>query len=381
MSRSEEAGSGMRPRETTWKLERHSEAKHYTLRRYLQAWLPIMCSAQAGGHERLVLIDGFAGPGIYVEGQPGSPIIMLEAFLEHAQRQRITAELVYFFIEQDEARAARLADEIDKLGELPDQVRLEIKNDTFETAFSEVLAGVEAEGRELAPTFAFVDPFGYTGAPMSLTGRFLNFQQCEVMIYVPLSFVGRFVGREGQEDALTSLFGTTRWQEAIPMGWRRRRKFLHDLFRDQLKADCGLRFVRSFEILTNKPKSGYHLFFGTNSTVGLERMKSVMWAVDRVEGRRFKNATMPDQQVLFEPDEPDVTVLEQALREHFGTRVFTIDEAESFTLVQTPYLSKHLKKPILKRLELDGELDIVTAIVGRRKGTYADGRMTVRFSG
>jgi hypothetical protein len=216
---------------------------------------------------------------------------------------------------------------------------------------------------------------------MSLTGRFLNFQQCEVLIYVPLSFVGRFVGREGQEDALTSLFGTTRWQEAIPMGWRRRRKFLHDLFRDQLKADCGLRFVRSFEILTNKPNSGYHLFFGTNSTVGLERMKSVMWAVDRVEGRRFKDATMPDQQVLFEPDEPDVTVLEQALREHFGTRVFTIDEAESFTLVQTPYLSKHLKKPILKRLELDGELDIVTAIVGRRKGTYADGRMTVRFSG
>lgn len=338
-----------------------------------------MCSPQAGGHKRLVLIDGFAGPGIYVGGQPGSPIVMLQAFLEHAYRSRITAELVYFFIEQDDARVAQLESEVEALGSLPDQVTCQIMNDTFEHAFGEVLASVEARGSQLAPTFAFVDPFGYTGAPMSLTGRFLQFTQCEALIYVPLRFVNRFVGRAGQEDALTSLFGTTRWQEAIPLRGKRRLQFLHDLFRDQLKDDCGLRFVRSFEILSNKRNSGYHLFFGTNHVLGLERMKEIMWAVDRVGGRRFKDATRAGQQVLFEPDEPDVTVLERALREHFGTRIFTIDEAEDFTLVQTPYLKKHLKKPILKRLELDGRLDIVSARVGRRKGTYADGGMAVRF--
>jgi three-Cys-motif partner protein len=52
------------PKQTVWKLDRHSAAKHYLLRRYLQAWLPIMSSWQG----RLVLIDGFAGSGIYERG-------------------------------------------------------------------------------------------------------------------------------------------------------------------------------------------------------------------------------------------------------------------------------------------------------------------------
>jgi hypothetical protein len=43
---------------------------------------------------RLVLVDGFAGPGVYEGGEPGSPILMLRAFLDHAYRDRIRAELV-----------------------------------------------------------------------------------------------------------------------------------------------------------------------------------------------------------------------------------------------------------------------------------------------
>ena len=82
----------MPPKETVWKLDRHSAAKHFILRRYLQAWLPIMGSPRAG-NGRLVLIDGFAGPGIYKGDEPGSPIIMLQAYLEHAAREQITSEL------------------------------------------------------------------------------------------------------------------------------------------------------------------------------------------------------------------------------------------------------------------------------------------------
>jgi hypothetical protein len=64
--RSQDLGA-IPPKKTVWKLDRHSEAKHYLLRRYLQAWLPIMSSWQ----RRLVLIDGFAGPSVYEDGQAG----------------------------------------------------------------------------------------------------------------------------------------------------------------------------------------------------------------------------------------------------------------------------------------------------------------------
>ncbi len=65
---------------TRWKLEPHTAAKHEILRQYLNAWFPILGSQ----HERVVFLDGFAGPGIYEDGEPGSPIIALRTLLEHA---------------------------------------------------------------------------------------------------------------------------------------------------------------------------------------------------------------------------------------------------------------------------------------------------------
>jgi three-Cys-motif partner protein len=56
-------------------------AKHTILRAYLNAWRVIMGIRYKG---RLVLVDAFARPGISEDGEPGSPIIMFNAFLEHS---------------------------------------------------------------------------------------------------------------------------------------------------------------------------------------------------------------------------------------------------------------------------------------------------------
>ena len=125
---------------------------------------------------RLVLVDGFAGPGIYEDGQPGSPIIMLNAYLQHASRDSIDCEIVYLFIEQEAERATVLKGELAKLGKLPKNVKVDVINDTFENAFGEILDDIEGRDAKLAPTFAFLDPFGYSDAPMTLTGRFLRFR-------------------------------------------------------------------------------------------------------------------------------------------------------------------------------------------------------------
>jgi hypothetical protein len=41
---------------------------------------------------------GSRGPGVYADGEPGSPIIALKSFLEHRCREKITAELIYIFL-------------------------------------------------------------------------------------------------------------------------------------------------------------------------------------------------------------------------------------------------------------------------------------------
>jgi three-Cys-motif partner protein len=308
-------------------------------------------------HGRLVLVDAFAGPGRYVDGEPGSPLILLDAYLKHSYRARMKSEVVYLFIEERLDRVDHLRREIAKL-ELPANVKVQIEHGRYEAKFRSELEALQEEGKQLAPSFAFVDPFGYSDAPMDLTGQFLQFRRCEVLVYIPLPFIARFVGRQGQEQAMTSLFGTDRWRDAIAMDGDHRRAFLHDLFREQLRIN-GSRLVRSFEIQSGQG-NGYHLFFGTNNELGLARMKEAMWTADPVAGQRFTDSTQTDQLVLIDV-EVDTAPLLRALRDHFATAPFTIEQAERFTVLETSFTASHLRRRTLAPEEEAGMLRVLTA--------------------
>ncbi|HEY7962438.1 MAG TPA: three-Cys-motif partner protein TcmP [Solirubrobacteraceae bacterium] len=360
-----------KPSDTLWPMEPHTKGKHIVLRSYLDAWLPIMSHGaryrSAMGNGRLVLVDGFAGPGRYSAGEDGSPLVMLKAFLEHTQRELITADLVYLFIEERPDRIEHLRYEVGRLT-LPQQVQVLCEEGRFENVFTGLLDGIESRGAQLAPTFAFIDPFGYTGNPMDLAGRFLAFQRCEALVYMPLPFVNRFVSRTGQAAALTALFGDERWRDALNHQGAARIQFLHELFQDKLCFGSDERHVRSIEIPTAEG-NGYRLYFTTGSKKGLEKMKEAMWRADPLGGERYLDTT--GELVLFEP-EPDTTPLFRALHANFANRPFSIEEAECFTLLSTAYLpSAHLKRRTLAPAERNGALEGLSARKKRR--TYPPG--------
>ena len=55
-------------KDAIWRVDPHTLAKHEILRRYVDAWFPIM----SRWNPRLIFFDGFAGPGIYQNGEPGA---------------------------------------------------------------------------------------------------------------------------------------------------------------------------------------------------------------------------------------------------------------------------------------------------------------------
>ncbi|TET39643.1 MAG: three-Cys-motif partner protein TcmP, partial [Dehalococcoidia bacterium] len=69
--------------DTIWAIEPHTEAKHKILRYYLSAWFPILATTQ----NRLLYVDGFAGPGEFYKKDgslvDGSPIIALKVARDH----------------------------------------------------------------------------------------------------------------------------------------------------------------------------------------------------------------------------------------------------------------------------------------------------------
>ncbi len=147
---------------TVWDLEAHTAKKHEILRRYFQAWLPILGHTNA----RLLYMDAFAGPGEYSKGEDGSPLVILKAARDHVLK--VSAELVCLFIESRNDRYQHLVELLEHIKPtLPRNVNFRALHGEFNDKLREIFASVEEQRRRSAQTLAFVDQFGFSHTPFS----------------------------------------------------------------------------------------------------------------------------------------------------------------------------------------------------------------------
>jgi three-Cys-motif partner protein len=244
---------------TTWNLDPHTAKKHEILRRYFEAWLPIMASWNG----RVVYIDGFAGPGKYSNGEDGSPVVVLKVARDH--RYPMKAELACIFVEDDADRYRHLKKVLDELSPtLPARIKWEVIPGRFDEHLTKTLNVIDAQNKNVAPTFVFIDPFGFSHTPFKTVIKVLRNKQGEVLVNFMYEEVNRFLSLEKHADDYDELFGTPEWRELNNLsGAAQRRKGIHDLYLRQLKT--AARYVHSFEMLNKGNRPDYFLFFATNS--------------------------------------------------------------------------------------------------------------------
>lgn len=371
------------PEETIWTLDQHTRAKHELLRRYLGAWFPILTIG--GFHRRVLFLDGFAGPGVYADGEPGSPIIALDTLINHkAFEQLARTEFVFMFVESDSERASSLELEIqrfwDRHGGKPSNVRVHVIQSEFADLAQELVDTMREQKKQLAPTFAFVDPFGWKGVALETIAELLSYNRCEVLFNFMYDSVNRWVTDERPNIAqhFAALFGTDEGEHrhAARLRGQERKVFLRDLYVEQLAKVGGFQHVRAFELMDiGRGRTAYYLVYGTRHHRGLQVMKDAMWALDPVAGAQFSGFA-GDEQMLFEP-EPNFDPLRDSILDHFGGADASVEQIEKFVIEKTDYKTTHYKKNVLKPLEQDG---VVTCLSDRkRKGTYPDGTV-LRFA-
>jgi three-Cys-motif partner protein len=367
------------PNTTTWKLDPHTRAKHEILGYYMKARTPIL---SLGGFPTIAYVDGFAGPGVYSNGEDGSPIIALKAALEH--QGNISANVLFLFIERHEERAKKLEQRVARLV-LPKNFHVKIVGGrTFEQGFREYLIDFYKKQRKgLPPTFAFIDPFGWTGVPFDLVKEILSYSHCEVLINFMFEEINRFIEHRDQGSNFDALFGTAEWRRIETISDKKaRREFLHGLYLQQLRGASGAgacaKYVRSFEMRNDKDVTDYFLFFATNSPKGMAKMKEAMWKVDQSGEFRFSDATNPNQALLFTP-KPDFDQLMRVICSTFAGTTATVAAVEDFVLAETPYRETHYKRQVLLPLERSGKVTPVDPPASRKPGTYADPALKLRF--
>lgn len=331
----------MKPKDIVWPLEPHTKGKHAVLRRYLEAWFPILGFTQG----RIVFIDGFAGPGEYSGGEEGSPVIALQVLRQH--RAKLKAEVKFGFIEKDKARADHLEKVIDRLKPLPARCEVDVLRGAFDETMTSVLDELDAQGKKLAPTFVMVDPFGVSDTPMAVIERILRGDKSEVYVSFMYRDINRFRATLEFEKPLTELFGTAEWHKGIALQGEARKDFFYDLYERQLRK-AGAKHVLHFDLYEGNQLI-YAIFFGTRHWLGADRMKQAIWKVTpfgqfAFRGTHSKQLTLGLRTVDYKP-------LRKALQDRFMNRGWTtIEEVTEFVgSDQTDFIQASSRNPFSYR--------------------------------
>lgn len=356
------------PKQKLWPLEPHTRGKHLVLKNYLDAWFPIMSTYNG----RILFIDGFAGPGEYQGGEVGSPIIAIRSLKEHKAKNKMDANIMFCFIEENAERANHLERLVqqEKQG-LPPNCKTIVKKSRFDAQLTKIFDELDEEGKNLAPAFVMIDPFGVSDTPMEIIQRIFRNNKCEVYISFMYDAINRFKGTSDFESHLNALYGCKDWKEGLDIeDGTDRKKFLLSLYRNQLKK-AGARFVVHFELYEGN-RLVYAIFFGTQSEKGCERMKQAIWKVDPFGNYTFHGTNSP--QLILDPGHPDVMPLRATLIEKFkGNDYVGIDEILTFVSTdETDFHSGHVKKLTLIPMERDGLIEVLPAS-RKKKLTYPRG--------
>lgn len=323
------------PKETVWEISPHTRAKHQILELYLDAWLPILTRYP----RRIVIMDGFSGPGEYKRGEPGSPVIILRSAAKNYERLK-RSEVVFYFVDKDKQRIEHLKKVLSLRQEskIPN-FTVSITEGEFHVTLTEELDILESKGHLLAPTFAFIDPFGFSGVPMELIHRLLSFERTEAFINFATESIQRFLTHPDEKirSHIQELFGTDTVQKYAGSG-AGRINMLRRLYQEQLQQVAS--FVRYFSMRDRNNQPIYDLFFASNHPLGHYKMKEAMWKVDPEGDYTFSDSTIPSQRVLFQK-EAEVPLLQELQSFYSGQKGVPIGRIREWVKDRTAFLEQH----------------------------------------
>lgn len=360
----------MPPRETIWALDPHTVGKHLVLSAYLNAWIPII--GQRG--ERVVIIDGFAGPGVYANGEPGSPMIALDLVRSHTALSRI-GEVVMLFVEQDPKRFAALKNQIALRGDsLPKEISIHAEHGTFAEAMTALRQAMDENSSQLAPSFTMIDPFGVKGVTHDDIRWLLAQPKSELYVSFMVPWAARFIASSEFEQHLDAFLGPIDWRSTIGAPFLKAVENLQNMFDASLRA-AGATHVVRFDLF-NANTYKYSIFFASKHELGCAKMKEAIWKAMPNGSYSYRDSA--GAQLAFDMHAIGLDTLDDELEEQLSSEDWTkVEDLNTYLCSdQTRFYPTQLKKS-LARLEKAERITVKDGSRTRR-GSYPNGTLLRR---
>jgi three-Cys-motif partner protein len=325
-----------------WSCDLHTKAKHELLEKYLGAWYPILLQA---GRTSVTYAEGFAGPGIYEGGEPGSPVVAAGVFLRRRHFLDAGKSVTMVLVDADNRRLARLKQEMDarlnRNGRPPSTLRVIYEHGE---CGERLLPSLKAVSAQRGPIFAFLDSFGGPDIPLGVARAIALVPSSEVLVTFGTSFLTRFGTKDAHQQSGDEVFGGPAWRAVNDLPAEQKKTFLVNCYRQSLRR-AGFRFVISFEMIDDTGHD-LHLVFGTSSLKGLEKMKDAMWAVDPVKGVHYRDPRDPAQMMLDFDLHPALEPLRRAILTQLLNGPLTLAQLQDYALRETVYRGPHVTRAL-----------------------------------
>jgi three-Cys-motif partner protein len=335
--------------DVVWEAFPHTLAKHQVYKQYLSKWMPIMVHSWKGD---VTYAEGFAGPGVYAGGEPGSPIIALKTLVGDPALRSRARDLRFLFVERDQRRVERLRAELAEaslpvpLAELARYgIDLDVEKGDCDPTLENLLSKHNAWGR---PMLVVLDTWGGS-VKLDLVRRIAENLSSEVIITFEPHFFSRFATSTRVRHG-DIVFGDPDWRRVASEPDSAKASWIVAKYRSVLEQ-VGFNFVLTFELVNTRGHSIF-LIFGTTHVRGLQKMKEAMWEVDPIRGVMYRDPADPDQQLLDIELEPVTAPLRRELLQYLRDQpgfAASVERLRKFALYQTVYKESQVR-PVLEQL-------------------------------
>lgn len=287
-----------------------TEAKHFILRRYLQA-----LAFKVLRFFDIAYVDGFSGPWeTRTEDFSDSSFMIAISVLKDAQ-QKIFAQtgqrrtVRCFFSEKKPTAYSQLAAAVAPFHKPEAGFEIKTYCGEFEDSISEIQSFI---GRSFP--LVFIDPTGWTGYPLDKIKPLFDRPKCEVLINFMYDFVNRAASMPDAKTiaSLDPILGGKNWEHRLDPTLPRGRA-VEKLFRESLRTAGGFEFVVSTKLdRATVDRPHFFIVYGTKSDDGLKAFRDVEYAAlvaharERAEAKERKREDKSGSRDLFQGMDAEV---------------------------------------------------------------------------
>ncbi|MFN7490189.1 MAG: three-Cys-motif partner protein TcmP [Chryseotalea sp.] len=263
-----------------------TRAKLSIFKDYLKEWLPVFLAKRDVFWNTINVFDFFAGPGSDINGNKGTPLIIMEQlqpYYDNIINKNLFVNLYFNEFDESKQKELKLKIRNAKSDALP--VNIEIESLDFKDAFEKQYAKMKSKN---CVNILFLDQYGVRQINEDIFKRIIELKRTDFLFFVSSSTIKRFSDHPNisQHIKLNA-------EEIERTPFHKIHRLVLEYYKSLIPKDKEY-YLGSFSL--KKGSGVYGLIFGSGHVLGIEKFLLTSWGIDPERGEA--NFDIDDDRII-----------------------------------------------------------------------------------